>query len=60
MLLFGKSAVFGCDLISVQAKQWLDEKSDKDTSISAIKQAYNECGICSYDSDPLCIRPAMY
>ena len=43
----------GWDLISVPAQQWLDEKSDKDTLIAAIKQADKECGSCGCDLDPL-------
>lgn len=30
---------FGWDLISVPTQQWLDGKADKDTLVSAIKQA---------------------
>lgn len=48
-----KFVASGWDLISVPAKQWLDEKSDKDTLIAAIKQADKECGSCGCDLDPL-------
>lgn len=36
----------GWDLISVPAQQWLDGKADKDTLISAIKQADKGYGSC--------------
>lgn len=39
-----KFAASGWDLISVLAQQWLDGKADKDTLVSAIKQADKECG----------------
>jgi len=41
------------DLISVPAQQWLDGKADKDTLVSAIKQADKECGSCGCNLDPL-------
>ena len=39
-----KFVTSGWDLISVPAQQWLDGKADKDTLVSAIKQADKECG----------------
>ena len=41
------------DLISIPAQQWLDGKVDKDTLLSAIKQADVECGSCGCELDPL-------
>ena len=34
-------------------QQWLDGKSDKESLISAIKQADEECGSCGCELDPL-------
>ncbi len=48
-----KFVASGWGLISVPAQQWLDGKSDKETLISAIKQADKECGSCGCDLDPL-------
>lgn len=48
-----KFAVSGWNLISIPAKEWLDGKADKDTLVSAIKQADEECGSCGCDLDPL-------
>ncbi len=48
-----KFAASGWDLISVPAQQCLDGKADKDTLVSAIKQADKECGSCGYDLDLL-------
>ena len=48
-----KFVASGWDLISVPAQQWLDGKFDRDTLISAIKQADKECGGCGCDFDPL-------
>ena len=48
-----KFAASGWDLISVSAQQWLDGKADKDTLVSAIRQADKECGSCGCDLDPL-------
>lgn len=39
-----KFAASGWDLIAVPAQEWLDGKADKDTLVSAIKQADKECG----------------
>lgn len=39
-----KFAASGWDLIAIPAQQWLDGKSDKNTLVSAIKQADKECG----------------
>ena len=38
-----KFVASGWDLISNPAQQWLDGKADKDTLISAIKQANEKC-----------------
>ena len=51
--IMGKFAASGWDLISVPAQQWLDRKADKDTLVSAIKQADKECGSCGCNLDPL-------
>ena len=48
-----KFATSGWDLIAVPAQQWLDGKCDKDTLVSAIKQANKECGSCGCELDPL-------
>lgn len=48
-----KFAASGWDLISVPAQQCLDGKADKDTLVSAIKQADKECGSCGCNLDPL-------
>lgn len=48
-----KFVASGWDLISVPAQDWLDGKADRDTLISAIKQADEECGSCGCDLDPL-------
>lgn len=39
-----KFAASGWDLIADPAREWLDGKSNKDTLVSAIKQADEECG----------------
>lgn len=41
-----KFVASGWDLISIPAQQWLDGKADKDTLVSAIKQADEDCGSC--------------
>ena len=41
-----KFAASGWDLIADPAREWLDGKSNKDTLVSAIKQADEECGNC--------------
>ena len=48
-----KFVASGWDLISTPAQQWLDGKGDKETLISAIKQADKECGNCGCEFDPL-------
>lgn len=48
-----KFAASGWDLIAVPAEEWLDGKADKDTLVSAIKQADKECGSCGCELDPL-------
>lgn len=48
-----KFVASGWDLIAVPAQQWLDGTSDKDTLVSAIKQADKECGSCGCELDPL-------
>lgn len=45
-----KFVASGWDLISIPAQQWLEGKADKDTLVSAIKQADKECGSCELDS----------
>ena len=37
----------------VLTQEWLDGKADKDTLVSAIKQADKECGNCGCELDPL-------
>ena len=48
-----KFAASDWDLIAVPAQEWLDGKADKDTLVSAIKQADKECGSCGCELDPL-------
>ena len=48
-----KFVASGWDLIAVPAQQWLDGKFDKDTLVSAIKQADKECWSCGCELDPL-------
>lgn len=48
-----KFATSGWDLISIPAQEWLDGESNKDSLISAIKQADKECGSCGCYLDPL-------
>ena len=48
-----KFAASGWDLIAVPAQQWLDGECDKDTLVSAMKQADQECGSCGCELDPL-------
>ena len=48
-----KFAASGWDLIAVPAQQWLDGECDKDTLVSAMKQADQECGSCGGELDPL-------
>ncbi|MCI8967494.1 MAG: hypothetical protein HFH75_07920 [Lachnospiraceae bacterium] len=48
-----KFAASGWDLIAVPAQQWIDGKSDKETLVSAIRQADGECGSCGCELDPL-------
>lgn len=48
-----KFAASDWDLIAVPAQEWLDERADKDTLVSAIKQADKECGSCGCELDPL-------
>ena len=48
-----KFASSGWDLISVPAQQWLDGRSDRETLVSAIRQADEECGSCGCEFDPL-------
>lgn len=43
-----KFVASGWDLIAVPAQQWLDGKADRETLVSAIKQADKECG-CELD-----------
>ena len=48
-----KFVASGWDLIAIPAQQWLDGKADKESLISAIKQADEECGSCGCELDPL-------
>ena len=48
-----KFVASGWDLIAIPAQQWLDGISDKESLISAIKQADEECGSCGCELDPL-------
>ena len=48
-----KFVASGWDLIAIPAQDWLDGKADKNSLISAIKQADKECGNCGCDLDPL-------
>lgn len=48
-----KFVASGWDLIAVPAQQWLDGKADKDTLVTAIKQADIECGSCGCELDSL-------
>ena len=48
-----KFVASGWDLIAIPAQQSLDGKSDKESLISAIKQADEECGSCGCELDPL-------
>ena len=48
-----KFAASGWDLISDPAQQWLDGKADRDTLVSAVRQADEECGSCGCELDPL-------
>ena len=48
-----KFASSGWDLISVPAQQWLDGRSDRETLVSAIRQADEESGSCGCEFDPL-------
>lgn len=48
-----KFVASGWDLIAIPAQDWLDGKADKNSLISAIKQADKECGNCGCELDPL-------
>lgn len=48
-----KFVASGWDLIAIPAQQWLDGKADRETLVSAIKQADKECGSCGCELDPL-------
>jgi len=54
-----KFAASGWDLIADPAREWLDGKSNKDTLVSAIKQADEECGNCGCELDQLSIRTSL-
>jgi len=54
-----KFVASGWDLIAIPAQQWLDGKSDKESLISAIKQADEECGSCGCELDPLYAEKAV-
>ncbi len=48
-----KLAASGWDLIAVPAQQWLDGRADRDTLVSAIREADEQCGSCGCEFDPL-------
>lgn len=48
-----KFSMAGWNLISIPAQQWLDGKENRDTLLTAIKQADAECGSCGCELDPL-------
>ena len=48
-----KFVASGWDLIAIPAQQWLDGKADRETLVSAIKQADKECGNCGCELDAL-------
>lgn len=50
-----KFAASGWDLIAVPAQEWLDGKADKDTLVSAIKQADKEFRIVALSIKALSI-----
>ena len=52
-IIMQKFVASGWNLIADPAQEWLDGKSNKDTLISAIKQADKECGNCGCELDPL-------
>ena len=52
-IIMQKFVSSGWNLIADLAREWLDGKSNKDTLISAIKQADKECGSCGCELDPL-------
>lgn len=43
----------GWDLIEVPSKAFLSGSNDKDSLVTAIKQADQECGSCGCEFDPL-------
>jgi len=43
----------GWDLIAVPAKDWLEGNADRETLVSAVNQADQECGTCGCELDPL-------
>ena len=53
-----KFVASGWDLIAIPAQQWLDGKADRETLVSAIKQADKECGECGCELDTL-YKPAL-
>ena len=52
-IIMQKFVASGWNLIADPAQEWLAGKSNKDTLISAIKQADKECGSCGCELDPL-------
>lgn len=46
-------AASGWDLIAIPSRQWLDGSGERETLVSAIRQAERECGSCGCDLDPL-------
>lgn len=57
-MILERFAASGWDLIAIPSRQWLDGSGERETLVSAIRQAERECGSCGYDLDPL-YRPAL-
>ncbi|HHX80096.1 MAG TPA: hypothetical protein GX692_03420 [Acholeplasmataceae bacterium] len=52
-VIMSKFVESGWDLISIPAKEWLENKSSKKRLIAAILQADRECGSCGCEFDSL-------
>ncbi|MEG0456641.1 MAG: hypothetical protein RR549_00720 [Oscillospiraceae bacterium] len=48
-----KFVLSGWDLISLPAQKYLEDKSNKEQLIKAVKQADEECGSCGCEFDEL-------
>lgn len=57
-MILERFAASGWDLIAIPSRQWLDGSGERETLVSAIRQAERECGSCGCDLDPL-YRPAL-